>query len=228
MELRAKIREIWVRKHLRQFVSEQIYEEINKSPMTLAPRFQEVTILFSDIRNFTTMSQHVSPKALVDFLNNDYFAPMGDIAYQHQGTLDKHIGDSMMVVFGSPTSRPNDAQRAVQAAIAMQQRAADINRQFTDHPHLKLRTGIGIASGKVFSGIMGSIRKKEFTCVGMAVNIAARLQGLAKGGEILVDAPTAAQIGADIGMETLHDVSVKGLDESIQVYRIKPEAYPSS
>ncbi len=228
VELRAKIRDIWIRKHLRQFVSEQIYEEINKSPISLAPRFQEVTILFSDIRNFTTMSQHVSPRALVDFLNNDYFAPMGDIAHQYQGTLDKHIGDSMMVVFGSPAARPNDAQRAVQAAIAMQQRATAINRQFTNHPHLKLQTGIGIASGNVFSGIMGSIRKKEFTCVGMAVNIAARLQGLAKGGEILVDATTAAQIEAHIAMESLHDVSVKGLDESIQVFRIKAETPLSS
>jgi len=100
VELRAKIRDIWVRKHLRQFVSEQIYEEINKSPMSLKPRFHDVTILFSDIRNFTAMSQHVSPEALVDFLNSDYFTPMGDIAYQHQGALDKHIGDSVMVVIG--------------------------------------------------------------------------------------------------------------------------------
>lgn len=221
VELRAKIRDIWVRKHLRQFVSEQIYEEISKSPISLAPRYQEATILFSDIRNFTTMSQHVSPKSLVDFLNNDYFTPMGDIAYRYQGTLDKHIGDSMMVVFGSPTSRSDDPLRAVQAAVAMQQRAVDINRQFKNHPHLKLHTGIGIASGKVFSGIMGSMRKKEFTCVGMAVNIAARLQGLAKGGEILVDACTAAEIEADIEMEALRDASVKGLDAPIHVYRIQ-------
>jgi adenylate cyclase len=221
VELRVKIRDIWIRKHLRQFVCEQIYEELHKSPMSLIPRFQDVTILFSDIRNFTAMSQHVSPEALVNFLNSAYFAPMGDIAYQHQGTLDKHIGDSIMVVFGSPVARQDDARRAVQAAIAMQRRAKDIDRQLEHHPHLRLRTGIGIASGKVFSGIMGSSRKKEFTCVGLAVNIAARLQGLAGGGEILVDAPTAAQLELENEMEALTDVSVKGLDEPIHVYRIR-------
>jgi len=98
IELRAKIKEIWVRKHLRQFVSEQIYAEINKSPVSLLPRFHEVTILFSDIRDFTRLSQRMSPEELVHFLNNYYFSPLGDIAYQYKGTLDKHIGDSMMVM----------------------------------------------------------------------------------------------------------------------------------
>lgn len=220
VELRAKIRDIWVRKHLRQFVSEQIYEEINRSPLSLTPRLQDVTILFSDIRNFTAMSQHVSPEALVEFLNGDYFTPLGDIAYQHQGTLDKHIGDSMMVVFGAPVARPDDARRAVSTAIEMQRKAAEIDGKYIGHPHLRLQTGIGIASGKVFSGIMGSMRKKEFTCVGMAVNIAARLQGLARSGEILVDAATAAQLDGTNDIEALPDTAVKGLDRPIRVFRI--------
>jgi adenylate cyclase len=220
VELRAKIREIWIRKHLRQFVSEQIYAEINKSPITLAPRFSDVTILFSDIRNFTRMSQHVTPEELVDFLNNDYFTPMGDIAYQHQGTLDKHIGDSMMVIFGSPVARPDDAMRAVRAAVAMQRRAAEIDSRLRGHPHLRLQTGIGIASGTVFSGIMGSLRKKEFTSVGMAVNIAARLQAIARENEILLDEHTMEKIGAEIQATSLPAVTVKGLDNPIQVYSI--------
>jgi len=221
IELRAKIRDIWVRKHLRQFISEQVYDEINKSPVTLAPRFHDVTILFSDIRNFTCMSQHVTPEELVDFLNDDYFTPMGDIAYHYQGTMDKHIGDSMMVVFGSPVARPDDALRAVQTAVVMQQKAAVINRRLNNHAYLRLETGIGIASGKVFSGIMGSLRKKEFTSVGMAVNIAARLQSIAKGGEILIDERTAGKIGTEIETESLPAVLVKGLDDPIQVSRVK-------
>ncbi|MBI5063279.1 MAG: response regulator [Desulfatitalea sp.] len=221
VELRAKIREIWIRKHLRQFVSEQIYAELNRSPTSLAPRLNEVTILFSDIRNFTHMSQHVTPQELVDFLNNDYFTPMGDIAYQHQGTLDKHIGDSLMVIFGSPIARPDDAVRAVRAAVAMQRSALEIDARLQSHPHLRLQTGIGIASGKVFSGIMGSLRKKEFTSVGMAVNIASRLQSLARGNEILFDEYTMEKVGAEIQATPLPAVSVKGLDLPIPIFSIK-------
>jgi adenylate cyclase len=182
IELRAKIRDIWVRKHLRQFVSETIYQEINKSPNSLAPRFHDVTILFSDIRNFTRMSQQLSPQELVNFLNDNYFSPMGEIAYEYEGTLDKHIGDSIMVIFGSPVPQSDDALRAVRAAIAMQEKAHEIDDRLRKTSTMRLNVGIGIATGKVFSGIMGSLRKKEFTSVGMAVNIAARLQALAHGG----------------------------------------------
>jgi adenylate cyclase len=220
VELRAKIRDIWIRKHLRQFVSEQIYAEINRSPNSLAPRLSEVTILFSDIRGFTQMSQHVTAQELVDFLNNDYFTPMGDIAYQHQGTLDKHIGDSLMVIFGSPVARPDDALRAVRTAVAMQHRALEIDARL-QNPHLRLQTGIGIASGKVFSGIMGSLRKKEFTSVGRAVNIASRLQALARGREILIDEHTMGKVGHEIQATPLPAVSVKGLESPIPIFSIK-------
>lgn len=220
-ELRAKVREIWVRKHLRQFVSEPVYLAINQSPVTLAPRLHDVTILFSDIRNFTRMSQHVAPQELVDYLNNDYFTPMGDIAHRYHGTMDKHIGDSMMVVFGSPVARPDDALRAVKAAVEMQVKAIQIDGRLGDHPHLRLGIGIGIAGGTVFSGIMGSVRKKEFTSVGMAVNIASRLQSLAREGEILLDAYTMDKIGAHFDAHRLPAVRVKGIDTPIPVYRIQ-------
>jgi adenylate cyclase len=223
MELRAKIREIWVRKHLRQFVSEPVYLAINRSPAKLAPSLHEVTILFSDIRNFTHMSQHVAPQELVDYLNNDYFTPMGDIAHRHRGTMDKHIGDSMMVVFGSPVAQPDDALRAVQSAVEMQKKALQIDARLQSHSHLKMRIGIGIAGGTVFSGIMGSLRRKEFTSVGMAVNIASRLQSLARAGEILLNAHTMDKIGTHFDAQPLPAVTVKGIDEPIRVYRIKVE-----
>ena len=206
-ELRAKIHGIWVHKHLKQFVCEQIYEEINRSPAALSPRLQDVTVLFSDIRDFTSISRRLGPAELVDYLNNHYFSPMGDIVYQHQGTMDKHIGDSMMVVFGAPLAKPDDPLRAVRCATAMQKKAQRIDAQLQSSSGLRLQTGIGIARGKVFSGIMGSPRKKEYTSVGMAVNIAARLQALAKGGEVLLNRAT---------------YQVKGLEAPIQVYRITP------
>ena len=220
-ELRANIHDIWVRKYLKQFVSEQIYAEINKSPGALEPRFQQVTILFCDIRNFTQMSQHVTPEALANFLNNHYFAPMGEIVYQYKGTMDKHIGDSMMVVFGSPLEGKDDALRAVRCAVEMQAKARQIDVELKDCPHLRLQTGIGIASGSVFCGIVGSLRKKEFTSLGMPVNIAARLQGLALGGEILMNQSTYDDVQSTVEAEALPPVTVKGVDVPLRVYRIK-------
>ncbi len=219
-ELRAKIHNIWVHKHLKQFVSEQVYEEINRSPAVLTPRLQEVTVLFCDIRNFTRMCRKVTPQALVDYLNNYYFTPMGDLAYQYQGTVDKHIGDSLMVAFGAPLAKPDDTLRAVRCAMAMQEKAREIDVELKSCSGLGLQTGIGIAKGSVFSGIMGSRRKKEFTSVGMPVNVAARLQGLAKGGEILLDQETYRTVACDIQAEALPPVLVKGMDTSIRVYRI--------
>ena len=221
VELRAKIHDIWVRKHLKQFVSEQIYEEINKSPTALKPRFHKVTVLFSDIRDFTRMTQHISPEALVDFLNNHYFTPMGEIVYEHSGTMDKHIGDSMMVVFGSPLEGKDDALRAVHCAMKMQIKARQIDESLRTRPHLRLQTGIGIASGTVFSGIMGSLRKKEFTSLGMPVNIASRLQGLAMGGEILMNRSTYEGVRRTVSAEALPPTKVKGVDEPMRVYRIR-------
>jgi adenylate cyclase len=221
MELRAKIRDINVRKRLRQFVSQQIYREIQNSTGYLKPTFHEVSILFSDIRGFTNMSQNVPPDTLAEFLNNHYFSPLGEIAFNYNGTLDKHIGDSIMVAYGSPVAFSDDAVRAVKSAVEMQEKAKQIDAEFGGKNGLRLRIGIGIATGKVFSGVLGSLRKKEYTSVGMAVNMAARLQSRAKEGEILISESTFKRLSDDIKTEALPPVSVKGISEPVNIYRVK-------
>ncbi|MEE8430650.1 MAG: adenylate/guanylate cyclase domain-containing protein [Candidatus Desulfatibia sp.] len=221
VELRANIHKISVRKRLKQFVPEQIYKKIEKSPIALDPTFHEVSILFSDIRGFTHMSQKVPPAKLAAFLNNDYFTPMGEIAYTHNGMVDKHIGDSIMVVFGSPVERRDDTIRAVKAAVAMQQKAKEIDRVLATQNGLRLKIGIGIATGSAFSGIIGSLRIKEFTSIGMPVNIAARLQGMARAEEILICDTTFQKLAGKIDAKPLPPVAVKGLDGPITVYKVK-------
>jgi class 3 adenylate cyclase len=221
MELRAKIHSISVRKRLKQFVSEQVYEKIEKSPGALEPTFHEASILFSDIRDFTRMSQMVSPEKIAAFLNNHYFTPLGEIAYEYNGTVDKHIGDSIMVVFGSPVECDDNAIRAVKTAIKMQKRAKEIDNKLYQKNGLRLKIGIGISTGKVFSGILGSLRIKEFTSIGMPVNISARLQGLAKGGEILISDKTFQKLSNTIEVEALPSVTVKGINDPIIVYRVR-------
>jgi adenylate cyclase len=220
VELRAKLHEISVRKHLRQFVPEQVYHEMEHSAGILVPKNHEVSILFSDIRGFTRMSRGISPESLVKFLNDYYFSPMGEIAYAHNGTVDKHIGDSMMVVYGAPLHHENDTLMAVRSAVAMQETAGKINDKLSKLNGLRLRMGIGISTGRVYSGILGSLRKKEYTSIGMAVNIAAKLQGAAREGEILVTLETLKQLPEEICTQEMAPLYVKGIDEPVAVYRV--------
>jgi len=219
-ELRTKIHEISVRKHLRQFVPEQVYHEIENSAGILTPKTHEVSVLFSDIRGFTAMSKGTSPASLVKFLNDYFFTPMGEIAYQYHGMVDKHIGDSMMVVYGAPVPHKNDACLAVQSAVAMQQAAGKINEKLSLKNGFRLKMGIGISTGSVYSGILGSLRRKEYTSIGMAVNIAAKLQGAAGEGEILVTEATLKHLPEEIETQEMPPLCVKGIDDPIAVYRV--------
>jgi len=219
-EIRAKLHEIYIHKRLRQFVPDHVYHKIHSCPDALKPSFQQASILFTDIRGFTGLTEQVPPETLACFLNHDYFDPLGEIAYEHNGTLDKHIGDSMMVGFGTPVPLENDALSAVTAAIAMQQKTVEINDTLKNRHGIKLRIGIGISSGRVFSGIIGSIRKKEFTSIGMAVNIAAKLQGLAKEGEILISQSTCDQLSGQIKTTPLPPVQIKGLSDPVYAYKV--------
>lgn len=218
-ELRAKIHEINIRKRLRQFVSEPVYREITDFTQALSPRFHEVSILFSDIRNFTKMSCEAEARDIAAFLNHHYFTPMAEIIHRHNGTTDKHVGDSIMAVFGSPVQHVDDAVRAMQAAIEMQKKAIEINMTLDSGCGFRLDIGIGISTGKVFSGIIGSIRKKEFTSIGMAVNMASRLQRLARAGEILICGGTRDKVFAGFRTEALFPVTVKGVEGPITAYR---------
>lgn len=221
LELRAQIHKISVRRRLKQFVPEQVYAKIEKSPTALKPSLNEVSILFSDIRGFTRMSREVPPEDLVVYLNDDYFTPMGEIAHAFNGTVDKHIGDSIMIVFGAPVEHSDDTIRAVKAAVAMQQEAREIDAVLSGKNGLRLKIGIGIATGRSFSGILGSMRIKEYTSIGMPVNIAARLQGMARADEILICSTTFQKLSGEIDAERLPPVTVKGLDGPVTIYKVK-------
>ncbi|NVM20556.1 MAG: response regulator [Desulfobacterales bacterium] len=221
IELRNKIQDIMIRKRLRQFISEQIYEKIRSDPAVMMPRKQKVTVLFSDIRGFTEMSRKVPPEEIAAFLNHHYFTPLGEIAYQYNGTVDKHIGDCIMVIYGSPISYEDDIVRAIESAIDMQETSRVISDKLRQKNGFSVRIGIGICTGEVVTGVFGSLRKREYTVFGMPVNIAARLEKLAKGGEILVSETTYSEV-ADrfIAERMIPDVPVKGLGEPMPTYRI--------
>jgi class 3 adenylate cyclase len=223
VELRNRIHDIVVNKRLRQFVSHQVYEEVRNDPVAVTPQKREVTILFCDIRGFTKMSCSVSPEQISQFLNAEYFVPLGEIAHRFNGTVDKHIGDSIMITFGSPVSHADDAVRAVQTALEMQETMLSIDKNLADKGRngLRLNVGIGICTGEVVTGVFGSLRKREYTAFGNAVNMAARLEKMAAAGEILTNERTLQAANGRILAETLYPAtSVKGFEEAITVYRV--------
>jgi adenylate cyclase len=229
-DLRTKIKDISLRKRLKQFVPEEVFKKFQAQPDALSPTYHNVSILFCDIRNFTQMSNGAGPEDIAHFLNHHFFSPMGEIAFDHGGIIDKHMGDSLMVVFGALSPHPMDAGNAVRAALSMQKKAVDIDKGLPEQGPFRLSVGIGISTGKVYSGVLGSLRKKEFTSIGMPVNIAARLQQLASPGEILISQSTVDSIlrgeknGEDtfgeMGIVPLPQTRIKGLQEPVPVFRI--------
>ena len=130
------------------------------------------------------------------------------------------IGDSIMVVSGAPVAGADDALRAVQAAVSMQNEAAAVDRGLAADGRLRMRIGIGVASGRVFSGVLGSLRKKEYTCIGTAVNVAARLTAMAAPGQILISPGTYRKVAADIAADPMPEMVVKGIHSPMTVYRV--------
>lgn len=229
-DLRSKIKDITLRKRLKQFVSEEVFKKFQTHPEALSPSYHDVSVLFCDIRNFTQMSEGAQPEEIAEFLNHHFFSPMGEIAYQFGGLVDKHMGDSLMVVFGALSPNPKDAGNAVRTALTMQSKAAGIDKSLSARGPLRLNVGIGISTGKVYAGVLGSLRKKEFTSIGMPVNIAARLQQLAAPGQILtsrltVDALLAAEKSGEdsldaIKIDPLPQTRIKGIQKPVPVFRI--------
>ena len=127
-EIRAKIREFVTKKRLKQFVSEQVLQEMHRTGEKLLPKRRTVSVMFTDIRGFANMTARMSPQDIADLLNTYYFRPLDRIVFEYNGTLDKHIGDSIMAIFGAPLSYDDDAFRAVSCALKMQGTMAEINQ----------------------------------------------------------------------------------------------------
>ncbi|HWB20789.1 MAG TPA: adenylate/guanylate cyclase domain-containing protein [Phycisphaerales bacterium] len=185
------------RAKLRRYLSPSVAEMIEASGAEGFPgELREVTVLFSDIRGFTSMAERLEPIAVVGLLNA-YHTAMSDIVFQHGGTLDKFIGDGLMAYFGAPVSQPDHASRAVACALAMQERLAEMNvvRQSQGLP--ALRIGIGLHSGPVVLGDIGSPQQHDCTIVGDTVNVASRMEQLTKQRDvpILISRQTRELVG---------------------------------
>jgi adenylate cyclase len=153
----------------------------------------EVTMLFSDIRGFTAMSEKREPQEIVRMLN-EYFELMVDVIFKHEGTLDKFVGDEIVALFGAPVALPNAEIKAVECALDMLMVLAEFNRVRASEGKEEIRIGVGVNTGSVVTGAIGSSRALQYTAIGDAVNTASRLCSVAKADEVLVSEATYARV----------------------------------
>jgi adenylate cyclase len=179
---------------------------------------RDVTIMFTDIVGFTTMSELMEPSEVAATLN-EFFRAMTDVIFDHQGTLDKFIGDAILAVFGAPFEQDDHALNAVHAAIAMRQALADLNSRRPDRP---LNMRIAIHSGRALAGDIGSPKRREFTVLGDTVNTTSRLESsVAKPGQIVISKDTYDRLGGTIRATPLGPVTLRGRQSAIDVFAVE-------
>jgi adenylate cyclase len=207
-----------------RFVSAEVRDTIVSialdNPDLVQPggRLVEISVLFADIRGFTTISENLAPQKVVDILNL-YLDSMEAQVFKHSGTLDKYTGDGMMVIFGAPLQQPDHALRAVKAALDMQRAAAQVSQERQD-VQWEVKYGIGITTGPAVVGQIGSRRRLDYTAIGDTVNLAARLEGKAPPGDILINQATYEAVKENVVVQELEPMQVKGKAEPVVAYRV--------
>jgi class 3 adenylate cyclase/DNA-binding NarL/FixJ family response regulator len=205
---------------LRSFVPSQLADRLATGGKPVGQEELEVTVLFSDIRGFSTLAEGLTAREVADLLAR-HLSAMAEVVLAHGGTIDKFQGDAVMAVFGAPDPLPDHAERALRCALAMQARQTELNLESAegDGDLLRLDMGIGINTGTVIAGTVGGGGRLEYTVLGDAVNIAQRLNSEATGGEILAAASTVA-VAPSIVAESVGPKQVKGRREPVETFRI--------
>ena len=205
-----------------RFLPEYVVKQMLENPESfkLGGVTQTITILFADIRGFTRISEHAQPEKIVQLLNR-YFSAMTDIIFAHGGTLDKYLGDGMMALFGAPTVTPKDAANAMAAAVAMQRRMLSINDELQAEGYPEIGVGIGLHTGEVIVGYIGSERRSEYTAIGDTVNTASRLESNAKAGQILVSEVTAKAAQSRYQLNPRDPISVKNREQPVPLFEVE-------
>jgi adenylate cyclase len=212
-----------------RFLPEYVVKQMLENPESfkLGGVLQTITVLFADIRGFTRISEHAPPEKIVQLLNR-YFSAMTDIIFAHGGTLDKYLGDGLMALFGAPTVTPKDAANAIAAAVAMQRRMLSINDELREEGFPEIGIGIGLHTGEVTVGYIGSERRSEYTAIGDAVNTSSRLESNAKAGEILVSEVTAKAAHSRYQLAAREPISVKNREQPVPLFEVEWQHATSS
>jgi adenylate cyclase len=211
----------FIKNMFQRYVSSQIVDELIKNPEMLALGGQRryLSVFFSDIRGFTSMSEKMQPEEIVKILN-EYLTEMTDIIFRYRGTLDKFIGDAVMAIWGAPHYLKNHAELAIRAALEMQKKVAQLCEMWKQQNMKQIGIGMGINTGDVVCGNMGSATFSDYTVIGDNVNLAARLEENAKAGQILISQATFEEVSEIVKVRKMPPLKVKGKEKPIEVYEV--------
>lgn len=204
-----------------KYVTKSVVDRImaNEGGLKLGGEKKEVTVFFSDIRGFTPMSEQLRPEEVVSLLN-EYFTEMVKIIFKYEGTLDKFMGDAIMAVFGAPVDVPNHAEHAVLAALEMSEKMKLLRAKWRSEGKKEVNIGIGINTGEVVVGNLGSNERMEYTAIGDNVNLAQRLESVAEGGQILISSATYERVKGKVTARVLEPIKLKGKAEKVVPYEV--------
>jgi class 3 adenylate cyclase len=221
LKVNKQVKELERYNTLRRYVSPKLADQILSSGQSLGAGTQRkmMTILFSDIRNFSVLTDSLEPEEIFQLLDK-YISEMTKLIHQYDGTLNKIIGDGLLVFFGDPIPMADHAQRAVLMSIDMQKMVGQLKEEWLQFGH-ELGIGMGINTGYLTVGNLGSDIYKDYTVIGNQVNVAARLESLAKPGQILISQRTYSKVKGLVEVEKVGEISVKGIHNSVITYNVK-------
>jgi adenylate cyclase len=224
--LRNFVHEERVRREMARFFSPEIARQIahDRTGLVIASKRRPITVLFSDIRNFTSISEGLPPEEVVELLR-EYFNTMVPVVLKHGGTLDKYVGDAIMGLFGAPLPQGDHAIRALRAALEMVAQLPLLSPKWEARSGRPLQIGVGVNTGEAVVGVMGADSRREYSAIGDTVNLASRLEGVTKDFKtpIVVSHATVLALGDRFRVRELSELKVKGRQESVRVYAVDGE-----
>ena len=212
------------KRRLSRFFSPAVVRKIIRShdaDEALSSGRRVLTVLFSDIRGFTSMSERMAPEQVVEFLR-EYLGTMTEAVFLHGGTVDKYVGDAIVALYNAPFEEPDHAAQAVRTALEFQERLGPLRRKFGDALGGDLRCGVGIHTGEAVVGALGSAQRLEYTAIGDTINLGSRLEGLTKRFDvpIIISEATYRELKDQFHTRALGEVGVRGREEPVQVYAV--------
>jgi adenylate cyclase len=210
-----------IRKTFGRYLSEDVVNSILESPegAALGGEKRFVTIMMTDLRGFTSIGERLPAEDVVSIINI-YLETMTEVILKYQGTIDEFIGDAIFVIFGAPILRDNDAKRAVACAVEMQLAMAEVNRRCMEKGYPKVEQGIGINTGQLVVGNIGSKKRMKYGVVGRNVNLTARIESYTVGGQILISETTMEECGPILRIDDQMEVMPKGVKKPITIYEV--------
>ena len=215
------LRNRFIRQTFGRYLSDEIVNSIleNPSGMNLGGEKRNVTILMSDIRGFTPICESLPPEDVVGLLNI-YLGKMTDIIFKYQGTIDEFLGDGILTIFGAPIQREDDAVRAVACALEMQLAMEEVNLLNQQKKYPQISIGVGINTGNLVVGNIGSFKRTKYGAVGHNINLTSRIESYTKGGQILISAQTLSACGPILHINESFNVTPKGVKDPITIFDI--------